>query len=84
MLETGPARDNLAVMTAATPLLSELQSMPSDRLETTVIYIGSLLEDRRAKRNAMIDATAGSLAGPVGEALEAAMADCEDSHETTE
>jgi hypothetical protein len=64
-------------MIATSPLISELRSMPSDRLETTAAYIGSLLEDRRARRNAMIDATAGSLAGPVGDALEAALAECE-------
>ena len=71
-------------MIATSPLIDELRLMPSDRLETTVAFIGALLEDRRAKRNAMIDATAGSLAGPVGDALEAALADCEiitDPHE---
>ena len=57
-------------MIATTPLLSELRSMPSDRLEDTAAFISALLEARRAKRNAMIDATAGSLAGPCGEALE--------------
>jgi hypothetical protein len=71
-------------MIAPSPLISELRSMPSDRLEATAAYIGSLLEDRRARRNAMIDATAGSLDGPVGDALEAALAECEampDAHE---
>ena len=58
--------------------------MPSDRLEDTAAFIDALLEDRRAKRNAMIDATAGSLAGPVGEALEEAMAECEIVHESQE
>ena len=71
-------------MIATTPLLSELRSMPSDRLEDTAAFIDALLEDRRAKRNAMIDATAGCLAGPVGNALEEAMAECEIIHESHE
>ena len=62
-------------MIASTRLLSELCSMPSDRLEDTAAFIEALLEDRRARRNAMIDATAGCLAGPVVDALEEAMAD---------
>ena len=71
-------------MSATTPLLSELRLMPSDRLEDTAAFIDALLEDRRAKRNAMIDATAGSLAGPVGDALEDAMAECEIVHDAHE
>ena len=71
-------------MAVTTPLLSELRSMPSDRLEDTAAFIDALLEDRRAKRRAMIDATAGSLAGPVGEALENALAECEVIHESHE
>lgn len=67
-------------MIATTPLINELRAMPSDRLEDTAAFIGELLADRRAKRNAMIDATAGSLAGPVGDAL----ADCETIHESHE
>jgi hypothetical protein len=62
-------------MTAITPLIDELRSMPSDRLEITAAYIDTLLESRRAKRNAMIDATSGSLAGAIGDALEAALAE---------
>ena len=58
--------------------------MPSDRLEDTAAFIDALLEDRRAKRNAMIDATAGSLSGPAGEALEKAMAECEVMHDSHE
>ncbi len=64
-------------MITTSPLIDELRLMPSDRLETTAAFIDALLEDRRAKRNAMIDATAGSLSGPVGDALEAALAECE-------
>jgi hypothetical protein len=68
-------------MIATSPLISELRAMPSDRLEETAAYIGALLEDRRNQRNAMIDATSGSLAGPVGDALEEALAECETIHE---
>ena len=71
-------------MTVSTPLIDELRSMPSDRLENTSAFIEALLAERRAKRNAMIDATAGSLAGPTGEALEAAIAECELIHEVHE
>ncbi len=56
--------------------------MPSDRLEDTAAIIDALLEDRRTKRNAMIDATAGCLAGPVGDALVEAMAECEIVHQS--
>lgn len=68
-------------MIATSPLISELRAMPSDRLEETAAYIGTPLGDRRNQRNAMIDATAGSLAGPVGEALEEALAEGETIHE---
>jgi hypothetical protein len=70
-----------AVMTTSTPLIEELRLLPSDRLEDTAAMIDALLAERRAKRDAMISATSGSLAGPVGEALEAALADCEVIHE---
>lgn len=69
-------------MIATSPLIDELRAMPSDRLEETAAFIGTLLEDRREKRNAMIDATAGSLAGPVGDAMESALAECETIHES--
>ena len=71
-------------MITLSPLISELRVMPSDRLEETASYIDALLEDRRSKRTAMIDATAGSLAGPVGDALEAALAEFETLHATHE
>ena len=68
-------------MIIATPFINELSAMPSDRLEETAAYISALIEDRRSKRNAMIDATAGSLAGSVGDALEEALAECETLHD---
>ncbi len=71
-------------MTVSTPLIDELRAMPSDRLENTSAFIDALLAERRAKRNAMIDETAGCLAGPVGEALENALAECESIQEDHE
>ena len=62
-------------MILTTPFINELRTMPSNHLEETAAYIGKLIEERRTKRNALIDATAGSLAGPVGEALDAALAE---------
>lgn len=56
--------------------------MPSDRLENTAAFIEALLQDRRAKRNAMIDSTSGSLEGPAGDALENAMSECEHIHDS--
>lgn len=64
-------------MTAVAPLLEELRRLPTDRLEETAAFIDALVEERREQRNAMIDDTAGSLGGTEGEALEAALADCE-------
>lgn len=64
-------------MMTASPLLDELRRMPIDRLEETAAFIGVLVAERHQRRNAMIDATAGSLAGTVGEALAAALDDCE-------
>ncbi len=72
------------MVATTTPLLSELRALPSDRLEQTAAFIEALLEERRTRRNAMIDATAGSLEGPVGDALENALADCEVIHDTHE
>lgn len=51
--------------------------MPSDRLEGIAAVIDELVAERHEERNAMIDATAGSLKGTEGEALEAALAECE-------
>ncbi len=70
-------------MMTASPLLDELRRMPTDRLEETAEFIDVLVAERHQSRNAMIDATAGSLAGTNGEALEAAMADCERIDENT-
>ena len=64
-------------MIATTPLIEELRAMPSDRLENTSAFIDSLLAERRARRHAMIDATAGCLPTDVGALLEEAMAECE-------
>ena len=63
-------------MTTALPFIDELRRMPADRLEETADYIHTLLEERRARRERMIDETSGSLAGGEGEALEAALAEC--------
>lgn len=63
-------------MTTALPFIDELRRMPADRLEEAVDYIHALLEERRARRERMIDETSGSLAGVEGEALEAALAEC--------
>ncbi len=64
-------------MTATSPLLDERRTMPSNRLESAAANIGKILQDRRAQRSAMINATAGTLSGTAGDALEAALAECE-------
>ena len=63
-------------MTTALPFIDELHCMPADRLEEAADYIHALIEERRVRRESMIDATAGSLAGEEGEALETALAEC--------
>jgi hypothetical protein len=63
-------------MTLALPFIDELRRMPADRLEEAADYIHTLLEERRVRRERMIDETSGSLAGGEGEALEAALAEC--------
>lgn len=57
-------------MTTALPFMDELRSLPADRLEEEADFIHTLLEERRLRRESMIDATAGSLVGEEGEALE--------------
>lgn len=63
-------------MTTGLPFIDELRRMPADRLEEAAECIRALLEERRARRERMIDETSGSLAGGEGEALEAALAEC--------
>ena len=63
-------------MNAALPFIDELRRLPADRLEETADFIQTLLEERRLRREAMIDATSGSVAGEEGEALETALAEC--------
>lgn len=63
-------------MTTALPFIDELRRLPADRLEEAADYIHTLLKERRARRERMIDETSGSLAGGEGEALEAALAEC--------
>lgn len=58
-------------------VLEELRRMPTDGLEETAEFITSLVAERRSARNAMIDATSGTLSGAPGEALEAALAELE-------
>ena len=62
-------------MTAALPFIDELRRVPADRLEETAEFIHTLLEERRARRESIIDATAGSLTGEEGAALESALAE---------
>jgi hypothetical protein len=42
-------------MTTALPFIDELRRMPADRLEEAVDYIHALLEERRVRRERMID-----------------------------
>jgi hypothetical protein len=63
-------------MTTALPFIDELRSLPADRLEEAADFIRALLEERRLRRESMIEATSGSLAGEDGEALESALAEC--------
>ncbi len=70
-------------MTTALPFIDELRRLPADRLEEAADYIHTLLKERRARRERMIDETSGSLAGGEGEALEAALAECSTIDENT-
>lgn len=70
-------------MTTVSPLLEELRRMPADRLEETAEYITTLLHERRERRERMIDATAGTLSAAEGDALEAALAECETLDESS-
>ena len=63
-------------MTTALPFMDELRRLPADRLEEAADFIHTLLEERRLRRESMIDATAGSLTGEEGEALETALTEC--------
>lgn len=63
-------------MITALPFIDELRRLPADRLEEAADFIHTLLEERRLRRESMIDATAGSLAGTDGQALETALAEC--------
>lgn len=63
-------------MTTSSPFIDELRRMPADQLEETAEYIHALIEERRVRRESMIDATSGCLAGEEGEALETALAKC--------
>lgn len=63
-------------MTVALPFIDELRRLPADRLEEAADFIHTLLEERRLRRESMIDATSGSLAGEEGEALETALNEC--------
>jgi hypothetical protein len=63
-------------MTAALPFIDELRRLPADRLEEAADYIHTLIEERRLRRESMINATSGSLAGEEGDALEAALNEC--------
>lgn len=54
-------------------ILEELRRTPTDQLEEMALFIDKLVAERRERRNAMLDSTAGSLAGEEGKALN----DCE-------
>ena len=69
-------------MIGASPLNEELRRMPADQLAETADYIQTLIEERRLRRAEMIDATAGSLSGNEGAALESALAECSTIDET--
>ncbi|QIF05942.1 hypothetical protein [Roseimicrobium sp. ORNL1] len=64
-------------------ILEELRRMPTDQLEQTALFIDKLVTERHERRNAMLDSTAGSLAGEEGKALEEALKDCEHIDEDT-
>jgi len=70
-------------MTTALPFIDELRRLPADWLEEAADYIHTLLKERRARRERMIDETSGCLAGGEGEALEAALAECSTIDENT-
>lgn len=64
-------------MIARSPLIEELRKLPTDRLEETAAFIDALVAERHARRNAMIEATGGSLGEAESNALETALAECE-------
>jgi len=61
-------------MLTALPSPEELRRLPTDRLQEFALFIHTLLHERRASRESMIDETAGSLTQEEGEALETALA----------
>ncbi len=63
-------------MTVAWPFIDELRRLPADCLEEAEDYVHPLIEVRRLRRDSMIDATSGSLAGEEGGELEAALSEC--------
>ena len=63
-------------MPAALPFINELSRLPADRLEEAADLIRALLEERRLRRESMIDATSGSLPDEEGKALETALTEC--------
>jgi hypothetical protein len=68
-------------MTTASPFIDELRRMPADQLEEAANCIHALLEERRVRRELMIDETSGGLAGEEGEALESALVECSTTDE---
>jgi len=46
-------------MMTASSFIDELRRMPADQLEETAEYIHALIEERRVRRESMIDATSG-------------------------
>ena len=56
-------------MTVLDIAIEELKSLPKEKMETAAEYIHRLREPSRTNRNAILDATAGSLEGEIGESF---------------
>lgn len=54
-------------MTALSTVVKELRRLPPDRLDEVAEYVHRLKGRSRAERDAVIDGTAGCLAGDAGE-----------------
>lgn len=63
--------------TAIYSILDDLRHLPSQDVMDAARYIHQLREARRLTRAQAIADTSGSLSGPVGEAFETALQECE-------
>lgn len=60
-------------MTALEAIIDDLRALPPGRREEAASYIQRLRERAQDDRNALLDATAGTLTGELGDSLAAAV-----------